>query len=122
MAQLEMDLEKILRYMLKRHYTKDEAVEKVADCLIGKNDLAVGFKHNFRFDRDFLRFEQKIKQHVNLLIDFRRTIDGTFEWFFDAAAQLEKDLTGTQKYYKVMEEKVEAEKRIREKQEANRHG
>ena len=120
MHYLKMDIEKTLRYMIKRLYTKDEAVEKIANHLIGHNDLATQFKHNFRFDRDFLRFKSKIEQHVNLLIDFRRTIEGTFEWFFDAAAQLEKDLTGSQKYYKMLEEKSEAEKRIREKQEKRR--
>ena len=120
MHYLKMDIEKILRYMIKRLDTKDEAVGKITNCLIGQNDLATEFKHNFRFSRDFLWFKQRLEKHIDLLIDFRRTIESTIEYFIEAAAEVEKDLTGTQKYYKIMEEKAEAENRIREKQEENR--
>lgn len=79
-----------LKSMFDHDLSKKEALIEIYDILYHWKDF--DYRQKFKFQEAYLVCENAIKQHLDLLIEFRRDINETIDYFIVAAETLEQTI------------------------------
>ena len=105
MTYTELEIDKILRYLGEHVYDKEEAVEKIVPILMKEKKIDPSFKWDRDYQRDFLLFKESVKQHIDLMLQFRRNRSETIEWLFKATDQAEESIECVKEYLRLCQQK-----------------
>ena len=108
MTYTELEIDKILRYLGEHAYSKEEAIDLLIPILMGIKEIHHSFKWDRDYQRDFLLFKGRIKQHIDLMLQFRRNRSETIEWLFKATEQAKESIKNVEEYLRLCTQEKEA--------------
>lgn len=99
---------RILEELLRHDSSKKEALKRIKDNLCHWHNISP--ERRFKFHTASFFFEEEIKKHLDLLLDFTRDMSETINYFEKAATTLQSDIHSLEASTLVEPSKVGGEK------------